>query len=193
MINKKILDILYDDAFSGDALPRYSGFSEEKSDEQFRKKLHNKLATNAMNAQKAANEEAEKINNEWTPKFQKISKFGKIRDVFLIVLGVLIILLGISMGYSEAGFSPVTAEQLGIGLAGLGLCVTSFYSFFSFNDEMFHLILISKTDENQVFANMLAIQTQLSFIRNEIMDLRQFQIKESKGIEDRHVLLKPEK
>jgi hypothetical protein len=85
------------------------------------------------------------------------------------------------MGYSEAGFSPVTAEQHGIVLAGLGLCVTSFYSFFSFNDEMFHLILISKTDENQVFANMLAIQTQLSYIRNEIMDLRQFQIKESKG------------
>lgn len=91
------------------------------------------------------------------------------------------------MGYSEAGFAPVTAEQLGIVLAGLGLCVTSLYSFFSFNDEMFHLILISKTDENQVFANMLAIQTQLSYIRNEIMDLKQFQIKESKGIENRHV------
>lgn len=87
MINKKILDILYDDAYSGDALPRYSGFSEEKSDEQFRKKLHNKLATNAMNAQQAANEEAEKINNEWTPKFQKISKFGKIRDGFFNSIG----------------------------------------------------------------------------------------------------------
>jgi hypothetical protein len=164
-----------------DPVPMYDdSFEHDDPDDKIRKKIHNNVAMNAIKMVKEANENADKINQEWVPNFQKLALIGKIRDAFFLLFGMGVLLLGMFMGYSDNGFAPLTVEQLGVMLAGIGLATTSLYSLVSFNDDMFHLVIISRTNENHMFANMQIIQAQLSFLRNEIIDIRKCQLKEQK-------------
>jgi len=164
-----------------DPIPLYEDiFEYDDPDDKIRKKIHNNVARNAMKMVEEANKNADKINKEWVPNFQKLALIGKIRDAIFLLFGIGVLLLGMFMGYSDRGFAPLTVEQLGVMLAGIGLATTSLYSLVSFNDEMFHLVIISRTNENHMFANMQIIQAQLSFLRNEIMDIRKYQLKEQK-------------
>jgi len=162
-----------------DPVPLYGDISSfEDPNDRFRKQIHNDVARHAMKMIEEANENADKINKEWNPKFRNLTIIGKIRDFIFMLFGLGVLVLGMFMGYSESGFAPLTVEQLGVILAGIGLSTTSLYSLISFNDDVFHLVVISRTNENHLFANMQVIQAQLSFLRNEIIDIKKYQQKE---------------
>jgi hypothetical protein len=162
-----------------DPIPLYADISVfEDPNDQFRKKIHNDVANHARKMIQEANEKADEMNTKWVPKFRILTIIGKIRDFLLMLFGLGVLFFGVFMGYSESGFAPLTIEQIGVILAGIGLAVTSLYSLISFNDDLFHLVVISRVNENQVFATLNAIQAQLSFLRNEIIDIKKSQLRE---------------
>jgi hypothetical protein len=157
---------------SSEILHLYSGYSEETDDDKIRKSLHNKLVGETITKINHANELSDSINEKWLPKYQRFIRVKKFQDVSICLFGFIIIILGVSMLHFENGNLILEFEQIGVILSGFGIFLTSFYSILALDDELHQKLIILLANENLVFAEFSNIQSQLSYIKNEILDIK---------------------
>ncbi|HNQ26186.1 MAG TPA: hypothetical protein PKG69_05635 [Methanoregulaceae archaeon] len=156
---------------SPEILHIYSGFENEAPIDQTRRKLHNQLVLNTYNKLNLANSNADKVNL-WLLKLRRMALVKKIQQIFFVIFGAAIVIWGLSMTPVENGLVYLGLDQIGIVLAGIGIFASAIITIFSWDDDIMQLAIISHSDENLMFAEFSSIQSQLSFIKNEIIDLK---------------------
>jgi hypothetical protein len=156
---------------SGEVIPFYAIDPNEDETAQLRKHAHNILANRTIERINEANKQADEINLKWSKNFRIGVWLKRIESLLLLGLGVLIVYLGFSSGVIiENGVMKFPTEALSIILAGIGFGITAIYSLMSWEDDIYQMIVVARTNELQLFSDVLAIQTQLSFLRNRSMD-----------------------
>jgi hypothetical protein len=160
-----------EEGLSHEILHIYSGFEEEEPVDQFRRRSHNELVKSALKKLDDANSNADKVNI-WIPKLQRMALVKKIQQTFFAIFGLAIVFWGISIAPVENGLIIIGLELIGIVLAGIAIFVSSIFAILSWDEDIIRLLVISRSDENLMFAEFSNIQAQLSFIKNEIIDLK---------------------
>jgi hypothetical protein len=160
------------ETYSEEILHIYDGYTGENVDDRFRRESHNSLVINTIKKLEEANRIADQVNEDWMPKYQKMIFAKKIQEGFFVIFGLSIIFFGILIAPQDNGTVLLNAEIIGIILAGIGIFLTALYSLISWNDDIYQRIIVLLSNENHIFAEFSAIQSQLSYIINEVIDAK---------------------
>lgn len=177
-MNGNLNDILANEEYSGEFIPFYKEDPKDDPQNLKFKRLHNKLAREAQEKGKAANIQSDNLNKDFTPGFGRVKFMKQIPSFITILFGVFTTIQGFAI-FQNQGYVTVTPEFIGITSAGIGIFLAGIISLMSLEDDTFHLLLVARANQEQILADSLAIKTQLSFIKIELIDLKRNYIKKT--------------
>lgn len=154
-----------------DVLHLYAVLDIGKPSDLGRKQIHNQCTLDTLRQIEEANSIAESVNN-WLPSLKRTAQIKKILQFVFLFFGGALVIWGVLSGSYDNGKITLDTDQIGIILAGIGIIASSIVALISWNDDIMRLLTISQSDGNQLFSELSIVKSQLSFIINEIIDIK---------------------
>ncbi len=140
------------------------------------KKKHNKLANDTLNCMESAKKDADRINQIFSPNFNRIKWMKRISCILTIIFGFYTLLIGVLIS-SQDGYVIITPEFVGLSIAGLGLATSGLFSLISYEDDTYQLLFISRSDQQQIFSEINILKVHLSSITIDIEEIKHLLLK----------------